>query len=146
MKYKVRIIKIGASGAMNELNYIGKIIKDKFIINTGKFWWQWWKKIELNVLPDEKEIDEDHRVYYAETKPNVFVQLKKEMNISPEQLKDFSSFDSDVFVGTISAVIKVRNMLQPDSLWKKLLPYVGLMLTVVLIIVLYAMLMNKGGG
>lgn len=146
-KFKVRVFRERENGKVLESNYKGGYIGRKnlspfFRVKRGKWWWQYVDFIET---PKIQYMDEDDRLYYKQIDVNTFVQMKR--IIEGDRIK-FTPVESDVKYGAVLSVQKIRQALELEPTWKKLLPYIGLTLMAIIFIVSYALLMNscKGGA
>ncbi len=144
-KYKVRVFKERENGKVKENNwvggYIGRVNSAPFFrIRTG--WW-WWQYLDFIETPKIKYMDEDDRVYYKQIDINTFIQLKRAF-INNKIM--FTPVESDVKYGAILSVQRIKEVLRTEPTWKKVLPYLGLVLMAIVFIVAYAMLMNQCGG
>jgi len=142
-KYKVRIFRIRENKKVKESNFIGGYIGRKntapfFRIKTGKWW---WNVIDLTTTPNVAHMDEEDRIYYLQTDINTFVQCKREMNLDDELIK-YSPVESDVKYGAVLSIQRIKEVLRTESTWKKLLPYAGLLLVAVVLIIGYAILLQ----
>lgn len=147
-KYRARVFRIRENGKVKEVNYKAGYIGRKnsapfFRIKTGKMPWQ---HIDMITTPNVKYMDEEDRVYYLQIDVNTFVQLRREMNITTENMIKFTPVESDIKYGAILSVQRIKDVLRTEPTWKKLLPYFGLILLAVVFIVAYAMLMNSCTG
>ena len=84
-------------------------------------------------------MDEDDRVYYKQIDINTFIQVKR--NFHPGTI-DMTPVESDVKYGAILSVQRIKDVLRVEPAWKRLLPYVGMTLVAVVLIVGYAILLN----
>ena len=140
-KYKVRIFRVRENGKVKEANFKGGYIGRKnsapfFRIKTGKFP---WNVIELNETPKVEYIDEEDRVYYKQIDINTFIQIKRKFE---EGKLIMTPVESDVKYGAILSVQRIKDVLRVEPAWKRLLPYVGMTLVAVVLIVGYAILLN----
>jgi len=145
-KYPVRIFRIRENNKVKEGNYKGGYIGRKnsapfFRIKTGKMWWQ---HIDLTTTPNPKHFDEQDRVYYKQIDVNTFIQMKRVF--MGDDKVTYTPVESDVKYGAILSVQRIKDILRTEPTWKKVLPYVGLVLMAIVFIVSYAMLMDKCGG
>ena len=144
-KYKVRIFKVRENGKVKELNTVGGYIGRKnsapfFRIKIGRFWWQ---IKDLTTTPNPKYMDEDDRFYYFQNDIDTYIQVRRDFN--PKGV-EYSPVESDVKYGAILSIQRIKEVLRVESTWKKLAPYVTLVLLSVIFLVAYAMLMNKCSG
>jgi len=140
-RYNVRIFRVRENGRYKEANFKGGYIGRKnsapfFRIKTGKFP---WNVIELNETPKVEYIDEEDRVYYKQIDINTFIQIKRKFE---EGKLIMTPVESDVKYGAILSVQRIKDVLRVEPAWKRLLPYVGMTLVAVVLIVGYAILLN----
>jgi len=144
-KYKVRVFRERENDKLKESNYKGGYIQRKnlapfFRVKTGKWWWQYIDFIET---PKIQFMDEDDRVYYKQIDVNTFIQLRR--NLVGGVLK-FTPVESDVKYGAVLTIQRIKEVLRTEPTWKKVLPYIGLILMAIVFLVAYAMLMNQCSG
>ena len=140
-RYKIRIFRVRENNKVKEANFKGGYVGRKnsapfFRIKTGMFP---WNVIELTETPKVEFMDEEDRVYYKQIDINTFVQIKR--NFNKEGL-EFTPVESDVKYGAILSVQRIKDVLRVEPAWKRLLPYVGMTLVAVVLIVGYAILLN----
>jgi len=144
-RYRVRIFRIREGGKVKEANFKGGYIGRKnsapfFRIKTGKMPWH---VIDLNTTPLPEYMDEEDRFYYVQRDVNTFIQIKRKMCLKKLGEAQYAPVESDVKYGAILAMHRIRNVLQTEPTWKKVLPYFGILFLGVIFIVAYAMLMDK---
>ena len=144
-KYPVRIFRVRESGKVIESNHKGGYIGRKgsgsfFRIKTGKWYWGWWWTIDLTTTPRPEYFDEQNRVYYKQIDVATFVQLKR--IFSDDGKVSYSPVESDVKYGAILDINRIDKVLVIEPAWKKILPYAGMVLVAIVLIVGYAILLN----
>jgi hypothetical protein len=143
-KYPVRILRTRENGKVKEINCLGGYINrgvagaEFFRIKPS-----FLKSIDLTETPKLKYVDEDDRVYYKQIDLNTFVQMKRTIQDSEIQLEPV---ESDVRYGAILSVQKARDILKLEPTWKKILPYISLLILAIVFIVSFYLLMDKCGG
>jgi len=147
-KYPVRIFKTRESGKVREYNTIGGYIGRKnsapfFRIRIGKVFWIFDTYKDLTTTPDPKYMDEEDRVYYRQLDVDSYIQMSRGFD---DKGVIYSPVESDVKYGAILSIQKIKEVLRTESTWKKIAPYVTLVLLAVVFIVAYAMLMDKCSG
>lgn len=140
-KYKVRIFRVRENGQFKEANFKGGYIGRKnsapfFRIKTGMFP---WNVIELTETPKVEYMDTDDRVYYKQIDINTFIQMERQFH---KGTLDMTPVESDVKYGAILSVQRIKEVLRVEPAWKRLLPYIGMTLVAVVLIVGYAILLN----
>ena len=160
-RFKVRIFRIRESGKVKEFNYSGAFITRQnsspyFRIKTGIFPNQ---GIDQITTPEVKFMDEEDRVYYLQTDVSTFIQLKRDMDLVKEVIRDkngeitktvlnkttfsFEPVESDIRYGAILATQRVKQIMAVEPTWKKVLPYFGITILAVVFIVAYALLLQN---
>ena len=140
-KYPVRVFKVRERGKTIETNYKGGYIGRKnsapfFRIKTGMWWWNF---IDLTKTPNPKYLDEQDRVYYKQIDVDTYIQLRRKFDNKGIVL---SPVEPDIKYGAILAIQRIKEVLRAEPAWKKILPYVGLVLTAVVLVAGYAILLN----
>lgn len=144
-KHPVRIFRIRENGKVIESNHRGGYIGRRgsapfFRIKTGKWYWGWWWTINLTTTPKPEYFDEQNRVYYKQIDVNTFIQMRREF---PEDKNvTYTPVESDVKYGAILDIDRIDKVLAIEPAWKKILPYAGMVLVAVVLIVGYAILLN----
>jgi hypothetical protein len=142
-RYPVRILKVRENGKVKEMNCLGGYINrglkgaELFRIKPS-----FLKSIDLTETPKLKYLDEDDRVYYKQIDLNTFIQMKRTMTDNELKLEPV---ESDVRYGAILSVQKARDILKLEPTWKKILPYVSLLILAIVFIVSFYLLMDKCG-
>jgi len=139
--YPVRIFRIREQGKVLESNFRGGYIGRKnsapyFCIKTGKWWWQ---KVELTKTPNPKYLDEQDRVYYLQIDIDTYVQLKRKFDGGIMRL---IPVEPDIKYGAILSIQRIKDVLRLEPTWKKLAPYVALIIVAITLIAGYAILLN----
>jgi preprotein translocase subunit SecE len=143
-RYPVRIYRTRENGNVKEVNakggYINRGIKgaEFFRIKPSFF-----VSIDLTETPKLMYIDEDDRVYYKQIDLNTFIQMKR--TISEGEVK-LEPVESDVRYGAILSVQRVKDLLKLEPTWKKLLPYISLVVLAIVFLVAYYFLLDKKCG
>lgn len=142
-RYKVRIFRTRENGKVKEINckagYINRSTGAPFFrIKTGLF-----NSIDLTETPKLQYMDEEDRVYYNQIDVNTFIQVKRVLSGDTLTL---TPVESDVKYGSILSVQRIRDVLNTEPTWKKVLPYAGLVVLAIVFIVSYYMLMDKCGA
>jgi len=142
-KYKVRMFRTRDNGKVKESDFIGGYVGRKntapfFRIKTGRWWWQ---VVDLITTPNVSYMDEEDRIYYLQTDVNTYVQVKREMCLDDDKIK-YTPVESDVKYGAVLSVQRIKEVLRTESTWKKMLPYAGLLLVAVVLIIGYAILLQ----
>jgi len=140
-KYPVRIFKIREQGKVIEVNYKGGYIGRKnsapfFSIKTGRWWWQ---RIELTKTPNPKYLDEQDRVYYMQVDVDTYVQLRRRFE---EGIMRLIPVEPDIKYGAVLSVQRIKDVLRLEPTWKKVLPYIALIIVGIVLIAGYAILLN----
>lgn len=144
-KYPVRIFRVRENERVIESNHKGGYIRRRgsapfFRIKTGKWYWGWWWQINLTTTPKPEYLDEQNRAYYKQIDVNTFVQLRREFT-NPNNVTYFP-VESDVKYGAILDIDRIDRVLATEPAWKKILPYAGMVLVAIVLIVGYAILLN----
>jgi len=126
-KYPVRIFRARENGGVKELNckggYIGRKNSASFFqIKTGKWPWQ---KVNLNTTPIPQYMDQDNRVYYKQIDLSTYIQLRRTFNKDAVQ---FEPVEQDVKYGAILDIQRIKDVLRSESTWKKIAPFVALVI------------------
>jgi len=142
-KYKVRVFRERENGKVKESNYVGGYIGRKnlapfFKVKTGRWWWQYVDFIET---PKIQYMDEDDRLYYKQIDVGTFTQLKRSFE---GDRFFFTPVESDVKYGAVLSVQRIKEVLRTEPTWKKVLPYVSLVVLAIAFIAAYAILLNRG--
>jgi hypothetical protein len=141
-KYPVRIFRARENGTIKEFNckggYIGRKNSASFFqIKTGRFPWQ---KINLNTTPMPKYMDQDNRVYYKQIDLGTYIQLQR---IFIEDEVRFAPVEQDVKYGAILDIHRIKEVLRTDSTWKKVAPYMALVIIFMAAILGWWFVMNS---
>ena len=144
-KYPVRIFRVRENGKVIESNHKGGYIGRRgsapfFRIKTGKWYWGWWHSVNLTTTPKPEYLDEQNRVYYKQIDIKTFVQMRRSFPDSKTVIH--SPVESDVIYGAILDIDRIDKVLATEPAWKKILPYAGMVLVAVVLIVGYAILLN----
>jgi len=140
-KYPVRIFRIREQGKVLESNYKGGYIGRRnsapfFSIKTGRWW---WNRIELTKTPNPKYLDEQDRVYYMQIDADTYVQMKRKFD---DRIMSLIPVEPDIKYGAILSIQRIKDVLRLEPTWKKVLPYVALIIVGIVLIVGYAILLN----
>jgi len=144
-KHPVRIFRVRENGKVIESNYVGGYISRKgaspfFRIKVGKWYWAWWKHIDLTTTPKPEYMDEQNRVYYKQIDVGTFIQLRREFKESDKLF--YYPVESDVKYGAILDIDRISKVLATVSPWQKVLAYGGLMIVAITLIIGYVILLN----
>jgi len=140
-KYPVRIFRIREQGKVLESNYKGGYIGRRnsapfFSIKTGRWW---WNRIELTKTPNPKYLDEQDRVYYMQIDADTYVQMKRKFD---DRIMSLIPVEPDIKYGAILSIQRIKDVLRLEPTWKKVMPYVALIIVGIVLIVGYAILLN----
>jgi hypothetical protein len=132
--YPVRIFKVRENGKVTEVNCKGGYVNRKnsapfFRIKLGKWWWQ---HVDLTKTPNPEGMDEQNRVYYKQIDVDTYVQLRR--TFSPG-LVTLTPIEPDIKYGAILSIHRIKQILEGESGWKKIAPYIGLILMFMLAII-----------
>ena len=147
-----------------------------FRIKLGRWWWQYiditntpkpeymdeqnrvyYKQIDVasyiqmkreKITDDEKIkiMDWLEQVDAADGKVDGELLLQLKRGFNTDSKVEYTPVESDIKYGAILSVQRIKDVLRLEPTWKKVLPYVGLVLMAIVFIVAYAMLMDKCGG
>jgi len=144
-----------------------------FRIKTGKMWWQhidltttpivkymdeedrvYYLQIDVDSFVQmERKIENLKEGIFDEIRnlvkkkgetdrDKILVQIKREINLKDITTK-FTPIESDIKYGAILSVQRIKDVLRTEATWKRVLPYVGLILVFLLAVICYAMMMDK---
>jgi len=144
-QHPVRIFRVRENGKVIESNYVGGYISRKgaspfFRIKIGKWYWAWWKHIDLTTTPKPEYMDEQNRIYYKQIDVGTFVQLRREFTDLDKVT--YHPVESDVKYGAILDIDRITKVLATVSPWQKVLAYGGLMIVAITLIIGYVILLN----
>jgi len=77
-------------------------------------------------------------------KDKLMVQIRKEIDLKNVSTK-FTPIESDIKYGAILSVQRIKDILRTEPTWKRVLPYVGLILVFLLAVISYALLLDRCG-
>lgn len=142
--YPVRILRVRENGKVKEINCFGGYV-NRGLVGAEFFRIKpsFLKSIDLTETPKLKYLDEDDRVYYKQIDLNTFVQMKRVM--SDNEIK-IEPVESDVKYGAILSVQKAREILKLEPTWKKLLPFISLVVLALVFVISYYFLLDKCSG
>ncbi len=140
--YPVRIFKVRENGKVIERNCKGGYITRRnsspfFRIKLG---WLPWQYKDLTTTPNPAYMDEQNRVYLKQIDVDSFIQIRRYFDNSGNI--HYSPVESDVKYGAILSIQRIRQLTSTEPTWKRVLPYVGMVLVFAMGIVGWALLMN----
>jgi uncharacterized membrane protein YcjF (UPF0283 family) len=87
-----------------------------------------------------KYMDQDNRVYYKQIDLNTYIQLQR--TFDEDEIK-FAPVEQDVKYGAILDIQRIKEVLRSESTWKKIAPYVALVIVFMAAIIGWWFVMNS---
>lgn len=145
-RYPVRIFRIRDNGKHREVNYIGAFIKRQgltsyFKIKTGRLWWQY---MDLSTTPEVKYMDEEDRVYYQQSDVGTLQQVRRYFDKNKNV--HFVPVGSNIKLAVTLAALKINSITVAEPTWKKVLPYAGMLLCAIILIIGHIVNVQYGCG
>lgn len=143
-KHPIRVYRVRENGKVKESNFIGGYIGRRnsapfFRMKTGKWWWQY---VDLTKTPNPAYMDEDDRIYYKQIDVGSYLQMRRDFPINPGDKVKYTPVEPDIKYGAILSIQKIKEVLRLEPTWKKVLPYIGLGIVGIILIIGYAILLK----
>lgn len=140
-KYRVRIFRRRENNQIKEINCKGGYISQgDSKIRFFRIKFNWFKYIDLMTTPNLAWIDNDDRIYYYQIDVDTFIQVRREFDKNAVR---YIPVESDIKYGAVLSVQKIRDVLKTESTFKRLLPFLALLILAIVFIVSYYLLLDK---